>query len=230
MEKIILIADDNEDIIMFLKPYLVREGFQVVTAGDGNDAIVKYFQFNPQLVLLDIMMPFKNGLEVCKEIRKTSNIPVIMITAISDDVDKIIALDSGADDYLVKPFSGGELVARIKAILRRIPTTDREKKTIIKYKYLEIDIGNYTVLVNNQNVNLTKKELEVLWLLGNSPNKILSRNQLLDIIWGVDYYGDPRTVDTHIKRIRAKLNLEGQYNWDIKTVWSLGYKFEVKYD
>lgn len=230
MAKNILIADDNEEIIKFLKPYLIKEGFEVIVANDGNEALLKNEKYSPQIILLDIMMPYKNGLEVCKEIRKISNVPIIMITARSDDADKIMALDTGADDYIVKPFSPGELVARVKAVLRRIVTTDAEKTRTIKYDTLEIDIGNYTVKLNNSNVNLTKKEIEVFWMLVSSPNKVISRDILLDNIWGVDYFGDPRTVDTHIKRLRAKLKLEGQYNWDIKTVWSLGYKFEVNYD
>jgi two-component system response regulator ResD len=226
----ILIADDNEEIIKILRPYLFKEGFEVIKAHDGNETIVKNIEYIPQLILLDIMMPYKNGLEVCKEIRKTSNVPIIMITARSDDADKIMALDTGADDYIVKPFSPGEVVARVKAVLRRIVTSEAEKLSTIKYNSLEIDIGNYSVKINNNTVNLTKKEIEVLWMLANSPNKILSRDDLLDNIWGTEYFGDPRTVDTHIKRLRAKLNLEGQYNFDIKTVWSLGYKFQVNYD
>jgi len=230
MVKRILVADDNQKIIKFLKPYLINEGFEVVTSSDGDETLLKNLEYNPQFILLDIMMPYKNGLEVCKEIRKNSNVPIIMITARSDDADKIMALDTGADDYVVKPFSPGELVARIKAVLRRIVTTDAEKKTIIEYDFLKIDIGSYSVRIKDNVINLTKKEIEVLWMLANSANKIVSRNELLDAIWGIDYYGDPRTIDTHIKRLRAKLKLEGQYNWDIKTVWSLGYKFEVKYD
>ncbi|MCB2305119.1 response regulator transcription factor [Clostridium estertheticum] len=230
MGKKILVADDNEEIIKILKPYLSKEGFEVITAHDGNEALVKNSEYMPVLILLDIMMPRKNGLEVCAEIRKTSNVPIIMITARSDDGDKIMALDTGADDYIVKPFSPGEVVARVKAVLRRIVTSETEKRTVIKYNSLEIDIGNYSVKINDSTINLTKKEIEVLWMMANSPNKILSRDMLLDNIWGTEYFGDPRTVDTHIKRLRAKLKLENQYNWNIKTVWSLGYKFEVNYD
>jgi two-component system response regulator ResD len=230
MGKSILVADDNEEIIKFLKPYLIKEGFEVITAYDGNEALVKNIRYNPQLILLDIMMPHKNGLEVCVEIRKTSNVPIIMITSRSEDADKIMALDMGADDYIVKPFSPGEVVARIKAVLRRIVTSEDERKAVLKYNSLEIEIGNYSVKLNSNTVSLTKKEIEVLWMLASSPNRIISRDALLDGIWGTEYFGDPRTIDTHIKRLRAKLKLEGQYNWDIKTVWSLGYKFEVNYD
>ena len=230
MGKSILVADDNEEIIKFLKPYLIKEGFEVITAQDGNEALVKNIGYSPQLILLDIMMPHKNGLEVCVEIRKTSNVPIIMITSRSEDADKIMALDIGADDYIVKPFSPGEVVARIKAVLRRIVTSEDERKAVLKYNSLEIEIGNYSVKLNSDTVSLTKKEIEVLWMLASSPNRIVSRDALLDSIWGTEYFGDPRTIDTHIKRLRAKLKLEGQYNWDIKTVWSLGYKFEVNYD
>lgn len=230
MGKKILVADDNEEIIKILKPYLIKEGFEIITAHDGNEALVKNSEYMPVLILLDIMMPRKNGLEVCTEIRKSSTVPIIMITARSDDGDKIMALDTGADDYIVKPFSPGEVVARVKAVLRRIVTSETEKQTVIKYNSLKIDIGNYSVKINDNTINLTKKEIEVLWMLANSPNKILSRDVLLDSIWGTEYFGDPRTVDTHIKRLRAKLKLENQYNWNIKTVWSLGYKFEVNYD
>lgn len=230
MGKKILVADDNEEIIKILKPYLIKDGFEIITAHDGNEALVKNSEYMPALILLDIMMPRKNGLEVCAEIRKSSTVPIIMITARSDDGDKIMALDTGADDYIVKPFSPGEVVARVKAVLRRIVTSETEKQTIIKYNSLKIDIGNYSVKINDNTINLTKKEIEVLWMLANSPNKILSRDKLLDSIWGTEYFGDPRTVDTHIKRLRAKLKLENQYNWNIKTVWSLGYKFEVNYD
>lgn len=228
MNKNILIADDNIEIIKILKPYIEKEGFSIITALNGKDALDKFKTYDPQLILLDIMMPILDGTEVCKLIRQESNTPIIMITAKSEDADKILSLDNGADDYIVKPFSPGEVVARIKAVLRRIQPSEKALPTIIKYPPLEIDINNYSVKLENQFINLTKKEIEVLWLLASSPNTVFSRDSLLDSIWGVDYFGDPRTVDTHIKRIRAKLKLDGQYYWDIKTIWGLGYKFEVK--
>lgn len=228
MSKSILIADDNIEIIKILKPYIEKEGFSIITALNGKDAIDKFEVYTPQLVLLDIMMPILDGMEVCKLIRQQSNTPIIMITAKSEDADKILSLDNGADDYIVKPFSPGEVVARIKAVLRRIQPSEKTLPTIIKYPPLEIDINNYSVKLENKFINLTKKEIEVLWLLSSSSNTVFSRDSLLDNIWGVDYFGDPRTVDTHIKRIRAKLKLNGQYYWDIKTIWGLGYKFEVK--
>lgn len=228
MDKTILIADDNIEIVKILKPYIEREGFKTIIALDGQDTLIKFNQHKPQLVLLDIMMPIIDGLEVCRKIRQISNTPIIMLTAKSEDSDKILGLNSGADDYIVKPFSPGEVVARINAVLRRITPVESNKSQVIKYDSLEIDINNYSVKLNKQNINLTKKEIEVLWVLAASPNKIISRDELLDKIWGVDYFGDPRTVDTHIKRIRAKLELNGQYLWDIKTIWGIGYKFEVE--
>jgi len=228
MDKNILIADDNMEIIKILKPYIEKEGFNVIFALDGEEALLKFNHYNPQLILLDIMMPLMDGIEVCNIIREQSNTPIIMITAKSEDADKILGLNSGADDYIIKPFSPGEVVARIKAVLRRITPVENNNISIIKYPPLELDINNYCVKIDGANINLTKKEIEVLWMLASSPNKIIKRDDLLDNIWGIDYFGDPRTVDTHIKRIRAKLNLDNQYNWDIKTIWGMGYKFEVK--
>lgn len=223
-----MIADDNIEIIKILKPYIEIEGFTVISALDGKEAIDKFQVFNPQLVLLDIMMPILSGMEVCKLIRHESNVPIIMITSKSEDADKILGLNCGADDYIVKPFSPREVVARINAVLRRFTPPENSKLSIIKYPPLELDIDNYTIKLKGSNKNLTKKEIEVLYMLSSSPNKMVSRDNLLDSIWGIDYFGDPMTVDTHIKRIRAKLDLNGQYNWDIKTIWGVGYKFEVK--
>jgi DNA-binding response OmpR family regulator len=228
MSKNILIADDNMEIIKILKPYIEKEGFNVIFALDGEEALLKFKHYNPVLILLDIMMPLMDGIEACNRIRKESNTPIIMITAKSEDADKILGLNSGADDYIVKPFSPGEVVARIKAILRRITPIENNKLSVIKYSALELDINNYSVKLDGVYMNLTKKEIEVLWMLASSPNNIIKRDDLLDSVWGIDYFGDPRTVDTHIKRIRAKLDLNGQYNWDIKTIWGMGYKFEVK--
>ncbi|MFL0198753.1 response regulator transcription factor [Clostridium sp. WILCCON 0269] len=228
MTKNILIADDNIEIIKILRPYMRKEGFTVISALNGKEALDKFEEYSPQIILLDIMMPILDGMEICKLIRLKSNTPIIMITAKSEDSDKILGLNSGADDYIVKPFSPGEVVARIKAVLRRIKAHENNEPSIIKYPHLELDIDNYSVKLDGVSVNLTKKEIEVLWVLSIYPNKIVSRDTLLDEIWGIDYFGDPRTVDTHIKRIRAKLQLSEQYNWDIKTIWGMGYKFEVK--
>lgn len=226
----ILIADDNMEIIKILKPYIEKEGFNVIFALDGEEALLKYEHYNPILILLDIMMPRFDGLEVCRRIREKSNTPIIMITAKSEDADKILGLNSGADDYIIKPFSPGEVVARINAVLRRITPVQNNSLSKISYPSLEIDLNNYSVKLAGKKINLTKKEIEVLWMIASAPNKILSRDELLDNIWGENYFGDPRTIDTHIKRIRAKLNLSGQYAWDIKTIWGAGYKFEVEDD
>ena len=226
----ILIADDNMEIIKILKPYIQKEGFNVIFALDGEEALLKFEHYNPILILLDIMMPRFDGLEVCRIIREKSNTPIIMITAKSEDADKILGLNSGADDYIIKPFSPGEVVARINAVLRRITPTHNNTSSKISYPSLEIDLNNYSVKLDGKKINLTKKEIEVLWMIAIAPNKILSRDELLDNIWGEDYFGDPRTIDTHIKRLRAKLNLNGQYAWDIKTIWGAGYKFEVEDD
>ena len=228
MEKTILIADDNEQIVNIINTYLVREGFKTIIAHDGEEALLKFRQYSPQLVLLDIMMPKKDGLLVCREIRKESNTPIIMITAKGEDVDKIMGLDLGADDYMVKPFSPREVIARINAVLRRIPVSDEQKSTVLKIDNLEINIGAYEVNIDGKSINLTKREIEILWMLVNNLDKVLSRDTLLDKIWGVEYFGDSRTVDTHIKRLRAKLKIQEQYSWDIKTVWGMGYRFEVK--
>jgi DNA-binding response OmpR family regulator len=230
VEKNILIADDNEGIIDILCAYFVKEGYNPIKAYDGEEALQKFKQYNPIIVLLDIMMPKKDGLQVCKEIREQSNVPIIMITAKGEDADKIMGLDTGADDYVVKPFSPGEILARVRAILRRLSVTEEQKKNVIHIESLKINLNEYEVMVEGKVLNLTKKEVEIIWLLASNPNKVFTRDNLLDSIWGLDYFGDFRTVDTHIKRIRAKMNLSEQYNWDIKTIWGVGYKFEVKND
>jgi DNA-binding response OmpR family regulator len=228
LEKIILVADDNEEIVKLLDTYLLREGFSPINAYDGEDAIRKFSIHNPQLVLLDIMMPKIDGYRVCREIRKQSNTPVIMITARGEDADKIMGLDLGADDYVVKPFSPREVIARINAVLRRINVNEAQKSTILEFNNLQIDIGKYEVKLDNEPVSLTRKEIEILWLLASNSEKAFTRNELLDRIWGEDYLGDSRTVDTHIKRLRAKLKIQDSYGWDIKTVWGTGYRYEVK--
>lgn len=175
------------------------------------------------------MMPKKDGFEVCREIRQNSNVPIIMITAKAEEADRIMGLDIGADDYIVKPFSPGEVMARIRAILRRVDISDEDDKKIIQHPGLEINISDYEVKVNGSPVNLTKKEIEILWLLSNNPGKVFSRDNLLDSVWGYEYFGDARTVDTHIKRLRAKTDITDTSAWDIKTIWGVGYKFEVKH-
>lgn len=228
MGKHILIADDNEGIVDILKSYVTKEGFTAITASDGEIAINMFNEYSPILILLDVMMPKKDGFEVCKEIRKTSNVPIIMVTAKGEDFDRIMGLDIGADDYIVKPFSPGEVMARIRAVLRRIDITEEDKKDLIRYPGLQINISDYEVKASGCTVSLTKKEIEILWLLASNPGKVFSRDNLLNSIWGYEYFGDARTVDTHIKRLRAKLNIGETHLWDIKTIWGVGYKFEVK--
>lgn len=230
MNRYILIADDHEGILDILKSYILKEGFIPILAHDGEEALKLFGEFSPLLLLLDVMMPKKDGLEVCREIRQTSNVPIIMITAKGEDADRIMGLDIGADDYVVKPFSPGEVMARIRAILRRLDISEEEKKDIIRYPGLELNISDYEVKINGQPINLTKKEIEILWLLTTNPGKVFSRDNLLNSIWGYNYFGDARTVDTHIKRLRAKLEISTEtFEWDIKTIWGVGYKFEVKH-
>ncbi|WP_425802437.1 response regulator transcription factor [Desulfitobacterium sp. Sab5] len=229
MSKSILIADDHEDILEILNRYVNKEGYSPILAHDGEEAILKFKECNPVLILLDVMMPIIDGFEVCRKIREASNVPIIMITAKGEDGDRIMGLDIGADDYIVKPFSPAEVMARIRAVLRRIDVLEEEMKDIIRLPGLEIDISSYEVMVKGENVNLTKKEIEILWLLAGNPGKVFSRDNLLDRVWGYDYFGDARTVDTHIKRLRSKIDFSQSLNWDIKTIWGVGYKFEIKH-
>lgn len=224
----ILIADDNQEIIDLLIPHLKKESFDVLVANDGLQAFQKFKEYSPALLLLDIMIPKIDGITLCKRIRETSKVPIIMITAKSEDEDVIMGLDIGADDYIVKPFSPKQVVARIKAVVRRLEISGENDK-IIKTNNLEINMNEYIVKINGQSYPLTKKEIEILYLLVRRPNMVYSREVLLDILWGYDCYADVRAIDTHIKRIRSKLNLnDNKNNWDICTVWGVGYKFEVK--
>lgn len=223
----ILVADDDESIVELIMLYLRKDGFDVITARDGGEALRKITQHSPDLVLLDIMMPVKDGWEVCREIRQRYQLPVIMLTARSEDYDKILGLELGADDYITKPFNPRELVARVRAVLRRSRQESGEPR-LLQYRNLVINLDEFMVTKEGQPVPLTRKELELLWLLAGRPNQVFSREQLLSRIWGYDYTGDTRTVDTHIKRLRRKLG-SGE-SWDIKTVWSVGYKFEVDKD
>ncbi|WP_040212633.1 response regulator transcription factor [Clostridium polynesiense] len=229
MNSTILIADDNLEIIDILTPYMEREGYKVVRAANGEEALNQYRMKNPSLILLDIMMPVIDGIEVCKIIRKESDVPIIMLTARGEYTDKILGLELGADDYIVKPFSPGEVMARIKAVFRRIITGESSGNSI-KIHNLEINIETYTVKINNHTIPLTKKEIELFHLLASSPGRVFTREVLLDKIWGYEYFGNSRTVDSHIKRLRSKLNIQENFKWDIKTLWGLGYKFEVGND
>lgn len=226
-----LIADDNKQITSILSNYARKEGFEPVVALDGEEALRLFDEHEPDIamVLLDVMMPKVDGFEVCRRLRGKSLVPVIMVTARGEDFEKIMGLDIGADDYIIKPFSAGEVMARVRAILRRMPP--REEKTahnIYRYSNLMIDLDKYAVTVNGSEVPLTKKEVELLWTLAKNSSKVFSRDNLLDSLWGYDYYGDCRTVDSHIKRMRAKLDKFEHPGWEIKTIWGVGYRFEEK--
>ena len=223
----ILIVDDNKQISSILAEYAKKENYATTIANDGREAILKFKEYNPEIILLDVMMPIIDGFEVCREIRKTSNVPIIMVTARGEDFERIMGLDIGADDYIVKPFSPGEVMARVRAILRRIANADDKVKQIYKFDNININLEDYTLTIDNKNVSLTKKEIEILWTLANNKNRVFSRENLLNSLWGYDYFGDSRTVDSHIKRLRAKIDEHSHKNWDIKTIWGVGYKFEV---
>lgn len=225
----ILVADDDKNICELIRLYLEKEGYTVALAHDGEDAVAKFFDDTPDLVLLDIMMPKLDGWQVCREIRKKSNVPIIMITAKGETFDKVLGLELGADDYVVKPFDTKEIVARIKAVLRRsaaIASTAAEVKEV-SYDKLVVNMTRYELKVDGKVVDTPPKELELLFHLASNPNRVYTRDQLLDEVWGFEYYGDSRTVDVHVKRLREKL--EGVSDqWSLKTVWGVGYKFEVK--
>jgi len=227
--KYVLIADDNKDITDILKVYVKKEGYEPLVAKNGIEAEHMFEDFSPIAVLLDVMMPIKDGYEVCKEIRKQSNVPIILITARGEDFDKIMGLDIGADDYIVKPFSPSEVMARLRAVLRRLqkPEDVRETGNVIRISNLMVSLEEYSFTVDGKRVPLTKKEIETMWTLASNPNKVFTRDNLLDSLWGYDYYGDSRTVDSHIKRLRAKLDTVEHPDWSIKTIWGVGYKFEV---
>ena len=225
----VLIADDNLQIVSILKEYCKKNNFNVTLAHDGEEILEKIRNNKFDIVLLDIMMPKKNGFDVCKEVRTFSNVPIIMITARGEDFERIMGLETGADDYIVKPFSPGEVIARIHAILRRvIPSENISQEKIFSYDNLTINLSDFTVKINDEDIFLTKKEIELLWLLSTNRNKVFTRENLLDSIWGYDYFGDSRTVDSHIKRLRAKLDNYEHETWNIKTIWGVGYKFDIQ--
>lgn len=226
----ILIADDDKNICELLRMYLEKEDYSVAIAGDGEEALKKFDEETPDLILLDVMMPKLDGWQVCRELRKKSECPIIMITAKGETFDKVLGLELGADDYVVKPFDAKEVMARVKAVLRRTTgesdSNENEKKTVI-YDNLEINIQNYEMKVKGVPVDTPPKELELIYHFASNPNRVYTRDQLLDEVWGFDYYGDSRTVDVHVKRLREKL--EGVSDkWCLKTVWGVGYKFETK--
>jgi DNA-binding response OmpR family regulator len=224
----ILIADDNRQISSILEEYVKKEGFTPLIALDGQQAVDLFLKHRPDVVLLDVMMPKMDGFAVCREIRRTSNTPVIMVTARGEDFEKIMGLDIGADDYIVKPFYPGEVMARVRAVVRPAGKPEGPKKQVFSFGGLCIDLEDYAVSIDGHEVALTKKEMEILWTLATNQNKVFSRDNLLNSLWGYDYFGDNRTVDSHIKRLRAKLDAFDHEGWEIRTVWGVGYKFEVK--
>ncbi len=223
----ILVADDDSNICELLRLYLGKEGFTPLVAANGEEALSLFENGKPDLVLLDVMMPRLDGWQVCRRIRKTSQCPIIMITAKGELFDKVLGLELGADDYIVKPFETKEVIARIKAVLRRCGVQEKPKIKAVSYDKLYINMENYELRVDNRQVDTPPKEMELIYHLASNPNRVYTRDQLLDEVWGFEYYGDSRTVDVHIKRLREKL--EGVSDaWSLKTVWGVGYKFEVK--
>lgn len=222
----ILIVDDDTNIAELISLYLNKEGYDTREANDGREALIAFEEYQPDLILLDVMLPQLDGYDVCKEIRKTSYTPIIMLTAKGEVFDKVLGLELGADDYMVKPFDPKELIARVKAVLRRNVNRPESKpaKNRIVLDDLIIDKGNYSVTYEGRLIELPPKELEVLYFLASHSKQVFTREQLLDKIWGYDFVGDTRTVDVHIKRLRDKF--EGDHTWSIKTVWGVGYKFE----
>ncbi|MDD6284910.1 MAG: response regulator transcription factor [Firmicutes bacterium] len=224
--KKILVVDDDRNISELLRLYLEKEGFETVLAYDGMEALDCFTVENPDMILLDIMLPKMDGWQVCRQIRKSSNVPIIMLTAKGETFDKILGLDLGADDYVVKPFDAKEVVARVKAIFRRTNPVEPDIKEV-SYDKLTVNLSNYDMTVDGKHVDTPPKELELIYHLASNPNKVFTRNQLLDEVWGFDYYGDSRTVDVHVKRLREKLDGVSDM-WSLKTVWGVGYKFETK--
>lgn len=228
MQYKILIVDDDENICELLRLYLEKDGFDTIVANDGEQAVEFASKHSPDLILLDIMLPKLDGWQVCREIRKTSDTPIIMLTAKGETFDKILGLELGADDYVSKPFDTKEVIARIKAVLRRSSENDKGSQiSEVRYDKLRINLTNYELEVNGVKIDTPPKELELIYHLASNPNRVYTRDQLLDEVWGFDYYGDSRTVDVHVKRLREKLeNVSDE--WCLKTVWGVGYKFEVK--
>ncbi|MBM7853928.1 two-component system response regulator ResD [Desulfohalotomaculum tongense] len=225
--KNILFADDEEKIRQVVTMYLKREGYQTETAVDGAEALRLFHQKNWDLIILDVMMPKMDGIKVCQEIRKTSAVPVIMLTARNDEIDRVLGLEMGADDYMGKPFSPRELVARVKAVLRRTGAAEKTAQTTLRLPGMAVNLITRKVTVLDQEIHLTPKEFDLLVLLARQPGRAFTREQLLENVWGIDYYGDLRTVDTHVKRLREKLRVTGAPSY-INTVWGVGYKLEVK--
>ena len=228
MQNKILIVDDDENICELLNLYLKKDGFDTSIAYNGRQAVELAEKYNPDLILLDIMLPELDGWQVCREIRKKSEVPIIMLTAKGETFDKILGLELGADDYVTKPFDTKEVVARIKAVLRRSNENEKaEKIEEVRFDKLVINLTNYELVVDGKPIDTPPKELELIYHLASNPNRVYTRDQLLDEVWGFDYYGDSRTVDVHVKRLREKLENVSD-KWCLKTVWGVGYKFEVR--
>ena len=224
----VLVVDDDKNICELLRLYLEKDNYGVILAHDGEEAIVKFNALKPDIILLDVMLPGMDGWQDCREIRKKSNVPIIMITAKSETFDKVLGLELGADDYVTKPFDTKEVIARIKAVYRRAGQTaaDNEVKEV-KYDKLSVNMTRYELRVNGVVVDTPPKELELLFHLASNPNRVYTRDQLLDEVWGFEYYGDSRTIDVHVKRLREKLDGVSD-KWSLKTVWGVGYKFEAE--
>lgn len=230
----ILIVDDDNNIAELISLYLTKECYDTRIVNDGEEALIAFEQYNPNMILLDLMLPGIDGYQVCREIRAKSNVPIIMLSAKGEIFDKVLGLELGADDYIMKPFDSKELVARVKAVLRRFqPTKPPAASTIpvpsakcVEYPDLIVNLSNYSVIYNGKQIDMPPKELELLYFLASSPNQVFTREQLLDHIWGYEYVGDTRTVDVHVKRLREKINDHDA--WQLSTVWGIGYKFEVK--
>lgn len=226
----ILIVDDDENIAELISLYLTKECFDTLMVHDGEKALIAFDTYQPDLILLDLMLPGIDGYQVCREIRARSNVPIIMLSAKGEVFDKVLGLELGADDYMIKPFDSKEMVARVKAVLRRYQAAAPQKQDpdikCVEYPDLVINLTNYSVLYKNQVVDMPPKELELLYFLASSPNQVFTREQLLDNIWGYEYLGDTRTVDVHVKRLREKI--KDHAHWGIATVWGIGYKFETR--
>ena len=230
----ILIVDDDYNIAELISLYLTKECFETKIVGDGEEALRVFPEFQPNLILLDLMLPGIDGYQVCRELRSTSQVPIIMLSAKGEIFDKVLGLELGADDYMIKPFDSKELVARVKAVLRRYQppvqtpasSVTEQHGNFVEYPDLIVNLTNYSVIYNGHSIGLPPKELELLYFLASSPNQVFTREQLLDHIWGYEYIGDTRTVDVHIKRLREKI--KGNDKWALTTVWGIGYKFEVK--
>ena len=223
-----LVIEDDKNIAELLRLYLEKDGFEVSIASDGGQGLRLAGEVEPDVILLDIMLPVMDGWQVCKEIRRNSQVPIIMLTAKGETFDKVSGLEMGADDYVTKPFEVKELIARIHAVMRRADGAAAPVEKKLVYDKLVVNLDSYELIVDGKKIDTPPKEMELLYHLAASPNRVFTRNQLLDEVWGFDYFGDSRTVDVHIKRIREKLTGCEEYGWHIKTIWSVGYKFEVK--